>query len=213
MRSGDRKETGKTREPMTGTNSEYLLEVAGREYRFLTQPGVFSMDSADSGTMLLLDCVAGHIMPHAEILDLGTGVGIIGTVLAPLVPRGEVWMVDVDIRATRLAQQNLELNRIENSHVILGDTTMDLPKKIRFDFVVSNPPTHDGREVLQRFVNESYRVLRPGGWLWIVVNRLLSIQGMMAERFGAAEIVKRKSGFIVLRSQKPRRQDSPQHSQ
>ena len=198
---------------MTGTNSEYLLEVAGREYRFLTQPGVFSMDSADSGTMLLLELRRRtHQAPRRDSRP-GHGRGIIGTVLAPLVPRGEVWMVDVDIRATRLAQQNLELNRIENSHVILGDTTMDLPKKIRFDFVVSNPPTHDGREVLQRFVNESYRVLRPGGWLWIVVNRLLSIQGMMAERFGAAEIVKRKSGFIVLRSQKPRRQDSPQHSQ
>jgi 16S rRNA (guanine1207-N2)-methyltransferase len=212
VRSVDRKEARKTPVSVPGGQGEYLVEVSGRKFRFLTQPGIFSMDSADSGTMLLLDCVTGHIRPHAKILDLGTGVGIIGTVLAPLVPRGEVWMVDVDIRATRLAQQNLERNKIVNSHVVLGDTTMDLPKSLRFDFVVSNPPTHDGREVLQRFVNESYRVLRPGGWLWIVVNRLLSIQGVMAETFGAAEIVKRKSGFIVLRSQKQRRQKSLQHS-
>lgn len=165
---------------------------------------MFSSDSADEGTLLLLQTIIPELKPHAAVLDLGTGVGIIGTVLAPLVPRGEVWMVDVDIRATRLAERNLERNGISNAHVVLGDITVDLRRSLKFDVVVSNPPTHDGKEVLRRFVDESYRVLRPGGSLWVVVNRLLSIQSMMTHTFGAAEPVSRRSGFVVLRSGKPR---------
>jgi 16S rRNA (guanine1207-N2)-methyltransferase len=187
------------------STGEYRLSVAQREFRFLTQPGVFSDNAADDGTLLLLDSVIPEVKSHARVLDLGTGVGIIGTVLSTLVPRGEVWMVDVDIRAARLAERNLNHNAVENAHVVLGDITVDLPKSLRFDVVVSNPPTHDGKEVLQRFVDESYRILRPGGRMWVVVNRLFSIQSMMAATFGMVETVSRKRGFVVLMSQKPRR--------
>jgi 16S rRNA (guanine1207-N2)-methyltransferase len=184
---------------------EFRLSLAHGDFRFSTQPGVFSDNEADEGTLLLLQSLIPDLKPHSRVLDLGTGVGIIGVVLAPLVPRGEVWMVDADIRAARLAETNVEVNGIENAHVVLGDITLDLPKALRFDAVVSNPPTHDGRAVLKRFVEESYRVLRPGGSLWVVVNRLLSIQTMMSTTFESVDVVNRKRGFVVLRAQKPRR--------
>lgn len=114
-------------------------------------------------------------------------------------------MVDSDIRAVRLAEQNATLNGATNAHVVLGDVTIDLPPRLRFDLVVSNPPTHSGKEVLARFVDESYAVLRPGGRMFVVVNRLLSIRAMMAERFGEVEQVARRKGFVVLAAQKARR--------
>jgi 16S rRNA (guanine1207-N2)-methyltransferase len=179
----------------------FELSIAGRRLTFETQPGVFSQDGADEGTLLLLDAALPAVKPHHTVLDLGTGVGIIGLSVAGKLTRGEVWMVDSDIRAVRLTQRNVELNHVENAHVVLGDITMDLPR-MRFDLVLTNPPTHSGKEVLASFVNESFEVLRPGGWLYLVVNRLLSVRDMMASSFGNAELVERKKGFIVLRAQK-----------
>jgi 16S rRNA (guanine1207-N2)-methyltransferase len=155
--------------------------------------------------MLLMETVEAHIKPHQTVLDLGCGVGLIGVAIAPLVTRGEVWMVDSDVRAVRLAEENRVLNGIENAHVVLGDITLDLPP-MKFDLVLSNPPTHSGKEVLSAFVDESYAILRPGGWLYLVVNRLLSVREMMEARFGAAEQAARHKGFIVLQAQKARRE-------
>ena len=114
-------------------------------------------------------------------------------------------MVDSDIRAVRLAEENVRANGIENAHIILGDITLDLPPRLRYDLVLSNPPTHSGREVLTSFVAESFAVLRPGGSLYLVVNRLLSIRDMMSSVFGNVEQFDRRKGFIVFRSEKVRR--------
>jgi 16S rRNA (guanine1207-N2)-methyltransferase len=179
----------------------FELAIVGRSLVFETQPGVFSQDGADEGTLLLLEAALPASKPHHTVLDLGSGIGIIGLTVAGTLTRGEVWMVDSDIRAVRLSQRNAELNHVENAHVILGDITIDLPR-MRFDLVLSNPPTHSGKDVLASFVTESFEVLRPGGWLYLVVNRLLSVREMMASSFGNAELVGRKKGYIVLRAQK-----------
>ena len=86
--------------------------------------------------------------PTARVLDMGCGSRAIGIAAAKLATKGEAVLVNSDIRATRLAQRNINLNGITNATVVLGDGTSDLPPKSRFDVVVSNPPTHSGREVL-----------------------------------------------------------------
>ncbi len=183
----------------------FELTIADRSLHFLTQPGVFSADGPDDGSLLLLEVVLPVVKPHMTVGDLGTGIGIIGLSLAGKLGRGEVWMVDSDIRAVRLAEQNVKQNGVMNAHVVLGDVTLDLPPGMRFDLVLSNPPTHSGKEVLARFVDESYAVLRPGGRMYVVVNRLLSVRAMMSDRFGEVEQVARRKGFVVLAARKPRR--------
>jgi 16S rRNA (guanine1207-N2)-methyltransferase len=181
------------------------MDLDGRTFSFRTQPGVFSQYGPDEGTLLLLQVAIPRVKPHMTVLDLGTGIGIIGIAAATRATRGEVWMVDVDIRAVRLAEENLRLNHVDNAHVLAGDITLDLPDGLRFDLVLSNPPTHSGKEVLQSFVGEAYDLLRPGGALYVVVNRLLSIKDMMEATFGNAELAERRKGFLVLRSEKQRR--------
>lgn len=182
----------------------FSIDVEGRTLHFATQPGVFSQDAPDEGTMLVLETVLPRVRPHQRVLDLGAGVGILGISLAGRLPRGEVWMVDSDVRAVRLCQENVEANSVPNAHIVLSDITLDLPD-LHFDLVVSNPPTHSGKDVLSGFVTESYDVLRPGGSLYVVVNRLLSIREMIAETFGTVEQVNRRKGFIILRGEKVRK--------
>jgi 16S rRNA (guanine1207-N2)-methyltransferase len=149
-----------------------------------------------------------RVSPTARVLDLGCGYGAVGIVAAKLATRGHAVLVDSDVRATRLAQRNLELNAVTNAEVVLGDGVHDLPPKSRFDVVATNPPTHSGREVLDDFVAGAYRVLKPRGQLYVVVNRLLSLRREVESVFGGAETVERSKGFVVIRAVKqPRRRD------
>jgi 16S rRNA (guanine1207-N2)-methyltransferase len=183
----------------------FSVRLRDRDFRFMTQPGVFSYGELDEGTRLLVEAM--RISPTARVLDLGCGYGVIGIVAATLASRGHVTLVDSDIRATRLAERNLETNGIQNADVILGDGLRDLAPKSRFDAVVSNPPTHSGREVLDEMVDGAYKVLRPRGQLYIVINRLLSLRKKVDEVFGNSETVAREKGFVVIRAVKVHKAD------
>lgn len=174
--------------------------LRGFNLRLTTQAGVFSHREVDVGTRLLIDAM--KITPTSKVLDIGCGYGAIGIVAAKLATKGEVVLVDTDIRATRLAQRNIELNAVENARVILGDHVHDLPPKSRFDVVVSNPPTHSGREVLDDMVAGAYAVLKPRGHLYFVINRVLSLKKQVEDVFGNAETIARHKGFIVIRAEK-----------
>lgn len=180
--------------------------VRDLDLRLATLPGVFSAHGLDAGTRLLIEAM--RVSPTARVLDLGCGYGVIGIVAAKLATRGHIVLVDSDIRATRLAERNLELNAVTNAEVVLGDGVHDLPPKARFDIVASNPPTHEGRHVLDDFVASAYHVLRPRGQLYLVVNRLLSLRREVARVFGNEAVAARSKGYIVVRAVKlPRRRE------
>jgi 16S rRNA (guanine1207-N2)-methyltransferase len=174
--------------------------VRGFDLRLQTQPGVFAHRDLDEGTRLLIEAM--QVSPTARVLDWGCGYGVIGIVAAKLATRGHVTLVDSDIRATRLTQRNLETNGVENADVVLGDGVHDLPPKTRFDVILSNPPTHSGREVLDDLVASAYKALRPRGRLYLVINRLLSLRREVDSVFGNSETVARHKGFVVIRAVK-----------
>lgn len=173
-------------------------KVRDFELRLATQAGVFAHKGLDPGSRLLIEVM--RVSPTARVLELGCGYGSIGIVAAKLAAKGEAVLVDSDIRATRLAERNLQLNGVTNARVVLGDGTHDLPPKSRFDVVVSNPPTHSGREVLDDFVASAYKVLKPRGQLFMVINRLLSLKHEIEEVFGNVETVARSKGYVVVRA-------------
>jgi 16S rRNA (guanine1207-N2)-methyltransferase len=180
--------------------------VRGFDLRLQTQPGVFAHRELDEGTRLLIEAM--RVSPTARVLDWGCGYGAIGIVAARLATRGHVTLVDADVRATRLAQRNLELNDVENAEVVLGDGVHDLPPKTRFDVILSNPPTHSGREVLDDLVASAYKALRPRGQFYLVINRLLSLRRQVEAVFGNSQTVARHKGFVVIRAVKvPKRRD------
>ena len=181
--------------------SDTIFEtVRGFDLRLQTQPGVFAHRELDEGTRLLIEAM--QVSPTARVLDWGCGYGVIGIVAAKLATRGHVTLVDADIRATRLTQRNLETNGVENAEVVLGDGVHDLPPKTRFDVILSNPPTHSGREVLDGLVASAYKALRPRGRLYLVINRLLSLRREVDSVFGNSETVARHKGFVVIRGVK-----------
>ena len=59
--------------------------------------------------------------------------------------------------------------------------------------------------MLDDFVAGAYKVLRPRGRLYVVVNRLLSLRREVESVFGGAEIAARSGGYVVIQAVKQSR--------
>lgn len=165
---------------------------------FETTPGVFSQYGLDQGSKLLLKTLEFPL--RGTILDLGCGCGILGIISAALSPKATAYLIDSDIRAVRLSKLNAINNDITNIKVLLSDITSDIPPQVNFDTVISNPPTHQGRETLMRFISGTHRVLKTGGQAYFVVNRMTSVLNKLADIFGNSEKLTRQNGYIVFRA-------------
>jgi len=176
------------------------LRVRDHPFVFRTDAGVFSRSELDRGTELLLEAI--ELGPCESILDLGCGYGALGIVAARLSEGGRVILTDVNERAVALARANVAANGIRNAEVRLGDLYAPVAD-VFFDHILCNPPIRAGREVVDRIIAEAPSHLLEGGHLWIVVRTrqgASSVQSRMVQAFGNAAVVKRGSGFKVLRS-------------
>jgi 16S rRNA (guanine1207-N2)-methyltransferase len=163
---------------------------------------VFSRGALDRGTELILEAL--DVGPCELLLDLGCGYGAIGIAAARLREDGRVVLTDVNERAVSLARENVRTNRVANAEVRQG-SLYEPVKGLAFDHIVSNPPLRAGRRVVDRIISEAPAHLLPGGRLWLVARTkqgAQAIRNRMERAFGNAEVVKRGSGYKVLRSTK-----------
>lgn len=159
-----------------------------------TQPGVFSWDRLDPGTALLIDKLPDLAGAGA---DLGCGVGVLArhVLRAPAVTRLD--LVDIDRRAIACARRNVEDPRATFHWADVRGFAGDA----KLDFVVMNPPFHDGgaedRALGQAFIAAAAGLLKPGGACWLVANRHLPYEAVLAERFARADLKAEGGGFKV----------------
>ncbi|MDD5214798.1 MAG: peptide chain release factor N(5)-glutamine methyltransferase [Methylococcales bacterium] len=74
-----------------------------------------------------------------QILDLGTGSGIIAITLACERPNAKIIAVDASESALKVAQKNAAFHNCQNIEFILSDWFSNVPQR-KFDLIVSNPP-------------------------------------------------------------------------
>lgn len=147
-----------------------------------TQPGVFSWDRIDPGTALLLSRLPTQSGTGA---DFGCGLGVLahGVLTAPEVSR--LTLIDIDRRAVDCARRNVNDPRVE---VVWADIRASGPGLKDLDFVVMNPPFHDGgaedRALGAAFIVQAAGALRHGGKLLMVANRHLPYERPLADSFG-----------------------------
>ncbi|AAM01923.1 class I SAM-dependent methyltransferase [Methanopyrus kandleri] len=178
-----------------------IARIRGREYRFLTAPGVFSWRRIDPGTQLLaenMDLEGVH-----SVLDLGCGYGVLGIVAAKELGEGHVVMTDVNRRAIWLANENRRLNDVEDITEVREGSLYDPVEDEEFDRIVSNPPIREGLDLVLRIVREAPNHLTEDGELWLVVRRKMGSKRILSEMrtvFGSAEVAARGGGYWVLRA-------------
>lgn len=171
-------------------------QLRGKNYQFETKAGLFSKDKIDAGTRLLIEHM--DIQSADTVLDIGCGYGVIGIVAAELASKGKVYMVDVDIRAVKYAKTNAELNGIKNAKVLASDG-FDEVKHIKFDKIVSHPPTHVPKETIIEFIEGAKKSLKKTGKLYFVTEKRIKplIKREFERVFDNYYVVEENNEYVV----------------
>lgn len=151
---------------------------------------------------ILLSDFAKEIKKDAKVLDLGTGTGIIATLLCEKTELREIIGVEIQKEVYEMAQRSIQLNHLENKFKIINEDILNLNKileKNTFDAIVTNPPykkkdtgikneeekkiisRHETTATLEDFIRISKDLLKDKGEFYMVhrPDRLVDILDIM----------------------------------
>ena len=194
--------------PTTPSDRKMIsYRMNGINFEFYTDTSVFSRNDVDFGTNLLIDTIVKDVKsrgPRMErFADLGCGVGIVGIVIKSCFMAFDVTGVDINSRAVALARENALLNGV-NCKFMSSDILFAVRDE-RFDIIATNPPVRAGKKTVFAFYEQSYELLNPGGYLYVVLQRKQgapSTMDKLKELFGNCETLSIDGGYRVMRSRK-----------
>lgn len=169
---------------------------------YFSAPGMFSPDKADPGSALLAvhfdDRLAG------EVADLGAGWGwLADQALKQSSAISRLDLYEAEKTALKAARANITDARAEFHWADVA--SLDITA--RYDAVISNPPFHQGRaaepDLGAAFIAKAAAILKPKGQLWLVANRQLPYESVLAEHFAAIRPLEETHHFKVILASRP----------
>lgn len=184
-----------------------LENWAGRfttvEGGFQTQPGVFSADGPDRGSVLLAAALPAKLGP--KVADLGAGWGYLARAVLARDGVKRLDLVEAEAAALDCARLNITDPR---ARFHWADATTFRPENL-VETVVCNPPFHTSREADPAlglaFITAARRMMAPDGVLWLVANRHLPYDAALSAAFLDVTEVGGDSVFRLIRAAKPKR--------
>ncbi len=177
--------------PADWTATERLVEPG-----FVTLPGVFSADGIDPGSKMLADNLPPK-MP-TRVVDLGAGWGWLSAQALARPGIAELHLVEADHAALTSARQNVTDPRARFHWADARDFNLREP----VNGVIMNPPFHEGRQADPRlgadFIATAARILTGAGRLWMVANRHLPYESVLAQHFGQVHEIAGDTRFKVI---------------
>jgi 16S rRNA (guanine1207-N2)-methyltransferase len=170
---------------------------------FQTLPGIFSADGPDPGSVML----AAHLPQKlgGKIADLGAGWGFLAAEILKRPGVKRLDLVEAEADSLACAQVNVTDPR---ARLHWADATNWRPETL-LDVVVMNPPFHTGRTadpaLGAAFIRAARRMLAPSGELWLVANRHLPYDAVLADCFLEVRDIAGDSRFRVIQAIKPKR--------
>lgn len=177
--------------------AEVSADLWGLPLTWETGSGTFAHGRLDIGTAVLFRHTAAP--GPGTFLDLGCGNGVIGLAVAASDPGADVWAVDVNERALRVANENAaNLGLADRFRAVLPDA---VPGDVRFDEIWSNPPIRVGKRALHDLLLRWLPRLAPDGRAVMVVGKNLgadSLQRWLGEQGFPTERLASAKGFRIL---------------
>lgn len=172
--------------------------------RFQSRPGVFAWDRIDAASRLLAAQLPADL--HGRGADLGCGYGYLAAQALAVAPSiAALDLYEADARALALARANLGATPGVALEFLWHDVAAGLPRA-DYDFIVCNPPFHQGRadqpELGRAFIRAAAASLKPGARLFIVANRHLPYEAELAARFASVNVLAQDGGFKVFEARR-----------
>lgn len=163
---------------------------------FVTRPGVFSADGVDPGSAMLAQVLPDR-MP-TRVVDLGAGWGWLSAQALSRSGLEIIHLVEADHAALQSARDNIHDPR---AHFHWADARQfTLPEPV--NGIIMNPPFHDGRSADPRigaeFIAAAARLLTGAGRLWMVANRHLPYETVLADHFAQVREMHGDARFKVI---------------
>lgn len=170
----------------------------------VARAGCFSPDHVDTGSRLLAE-----ILPDAvtgRVADLGAGWGYLGAQLLGRFPTiTELDCYEAEALALDDARTNLE--RLDHAAVRSYhwvDVTSGMPEVQPYDWIVSNPPFHEGAKadpaIGRAFIAAAWKAIRRRGKFVMVANQHLPYEAELRKRFRDVQLLTVRDGFKVYLS-------------
>jgi 16S rRNA G1207 methylase RsmC len=184
----------------------FTCEAWGQRLDLVSGSGVYSRGRLDVGTAILFR----ETRPpgSGEVLDLGTGYGVIGLAIAASwraagSTGGHVTGVEVNQRAVLLANQNAAALRLQDRFTACAPD--DVAAGATYDEIWSNPPIRIGKQALHDLLLRWFDRLRPDGRAVMVVGKNLgadSLQSWLTAQGWSTTRLASAKGFRVLESRR-----------
>jgi ribosomal protein L11 methyltransferase len=100
-------------------------------------PGMAFGTGTHPTTRLSLEAIEQQLQPGSQVLDLGTGSGILAIAAAKLGAK-RVYGVDIDPVAIQSARENLVRNHVDHLVHLGQGSLQDCPPDVHFDLIVAN---------------------------------------------------------------------------
>ena len=190
----------KNNDKLKSSEKDIFFKINEKDFHFITDNGVFSKSGLDFGSRLLIESIVD--VKSNNMLDLGTGYGVIGIIYKYFNPDSKISMTDINIRATELAEKNSRLNNVD-TEVLNGDGFETIDHK--YDLIVTNPPIRTGKENIYNLFEQSFDYLEPKGDLYFVMHKkhgVMSAIKKCSAIYHKVEVVNKKSGYHIIRCTK-----------
>jgi len=164
-----------------------------------SQPGLFSWEKADAGSMLLLSYLPEKMEGCG--MDLCCGYGLLARHLLRHHPEiTRLLLVDADHQALDCARCNLQSFSQPTRFHWLDAASEPLPAGT--DWIVCNPPFHHSHEqdmtLGQAIIRAACNSLKRGGGLYLVANRHLPYETIVREHMRRHRIITQEGGYKII---------------
>lgn len=154
---------------------------------------------------VILSDFAKNVKPNSNIMDLGTGTGILPILLSAKTEAKKIWGIEIQEDVANMAKRSILLNKLEEKIEIINENILNLESKFEknsIDVIVTNPPykkkgtgvinekesklisRHEITASLEDFIEISSKLLKYKGEIFMVhrPERLVDILYLMRNK-------------------------------